>query len=123
MGTDQDLKNVKNRAGFPASKNPKDIKAVKQQRKSRLLARTLSTELKDDDDGSRWGNARRSGRRSTQKDEKCRNSHENLRRRVSVVACQIGSDVWDWCLRNAGNDRVRSHGTPTTIKLPQTLFH
>merc|ERR1711994_271096 len=95
----------------------------RQHRKSRLLARTHSTELKDDDDGSRWGNARRSGRRSPQKDEKRRISQENLRRRVSVVACQISSDVWDWCLRSAGNDRVRSHGTPTTIKLPQTLFH
>merc|ERR1712117_444246 len=92
----------------------------RQQRKSRLFARTLSTELKDDDDGSRWGDARRSGRRSPKKDEKCRISQENLRRRVSVVACQISSDVWDWCLRCAGNDRVRSHGTPTTIKLPQT---
>ena len=27
--TDQDLKNVKNRAGFAASKNPKDIKVAK----------------------------------------------------------------------------------------------
>merc|ERR1712126_284108 len=91
--TDQDLKNVKNRAGFVASKNPKDIKVAKYRDGIILKAateiqafsqNTCLTELKDDDDGSRWGNARRSGRRSPQKDEKCRISQENLRRRVSV---------------------------------------
>merc|ERR1712198_733122 len=90
---------------------------VNKGHKDTWVFQVISSTAREDDDDARRRNARNGRGWTSQEDQERRILQENLRRRVSMVAGQVSTDVWHRNLRRQRNDWIRSYGAALDFQL------